>query len=271
MTELRKASGRTVLMHYLLGFLVLIALSAVSLVGCNDESATGGSGGTGGTGGVSTSTRIVVVYGWSPVHGFLDVLEGVKVCATDTDDCVRTNDEGRATVQIPIDQEFSFTWDKDGYQPMLVSDFQPEGPQLFSEIGMPNEERIAGLHQLVLSPYPMEGTGSLIVFPLDSRFSLTSSGCAGISGRTFELSNAEGKAFYYDEEGNWDANLTATSCWGWGGFTEVPPGDVQVEIGGNAANCAVHQGWPGTVKNSVRMPIRAGYLTEVWVDCEVSR
>lgn len=248
--------------------LTVLALAAgVSLLGCGEE---GGPAGTGGAGGMSTVTRIMVVHGWSPVQGFLDVLEGVKICATDTNDCVRTNDEGRATVQIPIDQEFSFTWDKNGYHPLLVPDFQPEGLQLFPEIGLGTEERLAGLHELVLSPYPMEGTGSLMVFLVDSRFSLMSSGCAGIAGRTFELSNTEGKAYYYDEEGNWDTSLTETSCWGWGGFTEVLPGEVQIEIGGNAESCVVLHGWPGTVPNSVRMPVRAGYLTEVWVDCEVS-
>jgi hypothetical protein len=211
----------------------------------------------------------MVIFGYWGGLGLLEPLEGVKICATDTDDCVWTNDEGRAVVQIPIDQEFSLTWDKDGYQPLLLPHFQPQGLQLFPEIGMGREERFAGLPQLALSPYPMEGTGSLLVFPLDSRFSLISSGCAGVAGRTFELSNAQGKAFYYDEEGNWDANLAATSCWGWGGFTEVPPGEVQIEIGCNAKNCEAFYGWPGTVDNSVRMPVRAGYVTHVRVDCDV--
>ena len=56
-----------------------------------------------------------------------------------------------------------------------------------------------------------------------------------------------------------------------GGFTEVSPGVVQVEIGGTAQNCVrllSISGWPGDVANSVRMPIREGYLTSVQVTCD---
>ncbi|MGB5193977.1 MAG: hypothetical protein WBN70_13415 [Polyangiales bacterium] len=67
-----------------------------------------------------------------------------------------------------------------------------------------------------------EGTGSLIIIPLDSRLVTTQTPCRGVVGRTFELTTASGKAYFYDEQGNWDASLEETSCWGWGGFwTEV--------------------------------------------------
>jgi hypothetical protein len=239
----------------------------VALVGCGEESGTGG---TGGTGGVSTVPKIMVIFEYWGVLGLLGTLEGVKICATDTDDCVWTNDAGRATVQIPIDREFSFTLEKEGYGKELNLGFQPPQDSYFFPFQALEEEQFFSLlHEQVGSPYPMEGTGTLQVIPLDGLYSIVATGCVGVAGRTFELSNAEGKRYYVDEEGNWDANLTATSCWGWGGFTEVPPGEVQIEIGGNAKNCQVVYGWPGTVQNSVRMPVRAGFFTEVWVDCEV--
>jgi hypothetical protein len=250
--------------RYLGGFICVCALGVVPLVGCGDES------GTGGTGGVSTVPKIVVIYEYSPWLGLVGKLEGVKICATDTDDCVWTNDAGRATVQIPIDQEFSFTFEKEGYGKELQCGFQPQDVHLFPFLAMQEEGAFFVIHEQVGSPYPMEGTGTLLVIPLDGFLSITATGCVGVAGRTFELSNAEGKRFYIDEDGNWDANLTATSCWGWGGFTEVPPGEVQIEIGGNAKNCQVSDyGWPGTVQNSVRIPVRAGFLTEAWVDCDV--
>jgi hypothetical protein len=135
---------------------------------------------------------------------------------------------------------------------------------------MQEEGAFYTLHERVGSPYPMEGTGTVIVIPLDGAFSNLSIGCKGVAGRTFELRGATGKGYYHDERGYWDASLSATSCWGWGGFTEVPPGEVQIEIKGNAENCQVLHGWPGTHENSVRMPVRVGHLTEVWVDCDVS-
>lgn len=268
MTELRKASGRTVLMHYLLGFPVLIALSAVSLVGCNDESATGGSGGTGGTGGVSTSTRIVVIRGYNPQKGFTGELEGAKICETDTDHCVLTNDNGRATVRVPIDREFSFTVEKEGYASFLLSGFMPADPEIFRFFGMGEYPRIAHQHELVMSPYPMEGTGSINI-AFDPMFSTIPTGCVGTAGITLGLGDAAGKVYYYDEQADWRADLTATTCWGYGGFTEVSPGEVQIEIGGNAERCVVLSGWPGKVENSVRTPIRAGYVSWLHLSCDV--
>jgi hypothetical protein len=257
-------------MRFIYLLLALVALPALaSLVGCSEESGTGG---TGGVGGLSTEARLFVVQEYREDFGYVRLLEGVKICATDTDDCVWTNDVGRATVQVPIDREFSFTWEKEGYAPVLVADFEPQGLYLVQNIAMTSEERVAHLHDLVGSPYPMEGTGSVLVIPLDSQFVTTVTPCRGVAGRTFELSTAAGKPHYYDEEGNWDASLTATSCWGWGGFSEVPAGEVQVEIGGNAAeHCVPLYGWPGTVENSVRMPVRAGYWTQVYVDCEAPK
>jgi hypothetical protein len=101
-------------MRYFSGFLGAVALSVVSLIGCGDESGTAGSGGAGGTGGVSTMARIAVIRGWNPQQSFTELLEGVEICETDTDHCVLTNAEGRATLQVPIDQEFSFTLEKEG-------------------------------------------------------------------------------------------------------------------------------------------------------------
>jgi hypothetical protein len=255
------------IMRYFCGFLGGVALSMVSLIGCSDESGTAGSGGTGGTGGVDTVARIIVIRGWSPRTGFMEVLEGVEICETDTDHCVLTDAAGRATVRVPVDQEFSFTLEKEGYTPSLLADLMPPGPEIFTLFGMPTDERMAHQYELVMSPYPMEGTGSIVIIT-EPRFS-TNLICVGVAGVTFDLGYAAGKVYYYDEQGNWDADLSATSCFGFGGFTEVPPGEVQIEIGGNAENCVVRSGWPGELENSVRTPIRAGHQTWLHVSCDV--
>jgi hypothetical protein len=259
--------------RYLFGFVCVCALGVVPLVGCSDESGTAGSGGTGGTGGVDTVARIIVIRGYSPYTGFSGVLEGAEICETDTDHCVLTDAAGRATVQVPIGREFSFTVEKEGFAPFLLPDFIPADsipadPELFRFLGVGEYERIAHQHELVMSPYPMEGTGSINI-PFDNMFSTLSTGCVGVAGITLDLGYAAGKVYYYDEQANWRADLSATSCWGYAGFTEVPPGEVQIEIGGNAENCVVVSGWPGEVENSVRTPIRAGYVSWLHLSCDV--
>jgi hypothetical protein len=213
--------------------------------------------------------RILVVQDYWADIGFLRPLEGVKICAIDTEDCVWTDDEGRAVVQVPVDREYAFALEKEGYCPELWVDSRVPGlgMRLFPEEAVSRDELLAIEHHLGGFPYPMQGTGSVLVIPLDGWFSTRTLGPLGTAGRTFELINGEGKAYYYDEQGYWDATLTATSRWGWGGFAEVPPGEVEIRVGGTSERCVVWHGWPGTIENSIRMPIRAGFLTNVWVDC----
>jgi hypothetical protein len=161
-----------------------------------------------------------------------------------------------------VGEEISITLEKEGYQSYLVAGVVPAAEPPVLTLSLATVERIETLHGLVMSPYPMEGTGDLIV---------VSAVPSPFPGITLDLGEATGKGFYYDEGGMWDADLTATTSYGfgpWGGFTEVSPGEVQVELGGTADGCVPVTGWPGDVDNSVRMPIRAGYLTHTIVSCE---
>jgi hypothetical protein len=234
------------------------------LVGCGESNGGGGSGGsagtggTGGSGGADTTEVSLIVTGWNPEQGATVPLEGVEICRTGTTTCVMTDAAGRATTEVPVGQEISATFEKEGYASYLLPGVFSEDPDVFS-FGMATEDRIDEQHQLVMSPYPMEGTGDLAII-LDPAF----------AGATFDLGDAAGKVFYHDEQGNWDADLTATLSWGWGGFTEVSPGEVQVEFGGTAEGCVptIAIGWPGDVENSVRVPIQVGYVSEISVACD---
>jgi hypothetical protein len=189
-------------------------------------------------------------------------LEGVEICETETDNCVLTDAEGAATLQVPTGEETSITMSKEGFAQYLLPVVASEAPVPIP-FGMATEQRIEDMHALVMSPYPMEGTGDIAIVAE-----------AGFAGMTLDLGDATGKVFYHDEEGNWDAGLTASTTYTGtprGGFTEVSPGVVQVELGGTAQNCVRRSvsGWPGDVANSARMPIRAGYQSQVQVTCDV--
>jgi hypothetical protein len=228
----------------------------------------------------STATLRISIYDWDPTppHGeyiYTEPIEGVAVCETDTTNCALTDANGNAALQMPADQEISYTLEKEGYGSYLLAGVIPGGTQPPSfPFGLSRNDRFAYLYGLVMSPYPMEGTGSILVVPF---LSPTPPPCEPFfgAGVTLDLGNTAGKAYYYDEAGNWDPDLGATTCYGYAGFTEVAPGEVQVEFGGIAEGCAaspsirMRAGWPGTVENSVRMPIRAGYLTKVYQICQV--
>jgi len=250
-------------MRYLFELLCVAGIGLVPLVGCGETGGSGGTSGTGGSGGIDTTSISTIISGWDPLQGPLGALEGVEICETDTTNCAMTDAEGAATVQVPVDQETSFTMAKEGFAqyllPVVVS--AAPAPIPFS---MATEQRIKDMHALVMSPFPMEGTGDVVIaMPRGSAF----------AGATFDLGDSSGKVFYYDDQGNWNAAFTETTTYGggpWGGFTEVSPGEVQVEIGGTAQGCErlSISGWPGDVANSVRMPVREGYQSQIQVSCD---
>ena len=264
-------------MRYLFGFMCVCALGMMPLVGCSETSGDGGNGGTagdggsggtagdggsGGTGGVDTVSVSVLTTGFNPFEGSAAPLEGVEICETDTDNCVLTDAEGSATLQVPRDENFSMTFEKEGYQSELVAFRLSEEPPVFTN-GLATVERMEFLHGLVGSPYPMEGTGDILV-----------AWAGALPGATFVLVEpATGKSFYYNEEGNWDADLTATTTYPLGpkgGFTEVSPGEAGVVgfgAGGTASTCVRLNGWPGGF-GSTRVPIREGYQSQVQVTCD---
>lgn len=252
-------------MRYLFGFLCVCALGVMPLVGCSDttgdggsggSAGTGGDGGAGGEGGGNTALLTTLVTSWDPEQGTTGSLEGVALCETDTTNCVMTDANGNAVLEVPVDQELSYTLDKEGFgsylEPMVVS---ADGVAAFA---MATDARFKEMHDGVMSPYPMEGTGSIFIELND-----------GLAGATFDLPGTAAKAFYWDEDKTWDATLTATTSTAGGGFVEVSPGEYQIGIAGTAENCVVvREGWAGDADNTVRVAVREGYLTRARLECD---
>ena len=78
-------------------------------------------------------------------------LEGVEVCETDTDNCAVTNKSGTATIDLPANQEISYTFEKEGYGPYLVGDVTDEtfegthGVAMFSDAVWAEEALTLGI------------------------------------------------------------------------------------------------------------------------------
>jgi len=223
----------------------VLALLVFPIVGCNEV--------------VEEPPTVPVSFSvrWYPAPGEDPApLEGVQICETDATNCVVTDANGAATLQLPVGgPEFSYTVEKEEYAKYLIGDINPRG---FSQtIVMVTDDEMAEQHERVMSVYPMRGTGTVLLEILPP-----------LPGATFDLMGATGMPFYLDEEGNWSRDLTATSSWGWGGFTDVSPGEFQVNLGG-IAGCALPGGigWFGDVKSSVRFPVQEGYTTLAAMRC----
>ena len=147
------------------------ALGIALMAGCSDENGeggdggtagTGGSSGTGGGGGVDTVALSVQISGFSGA-GLLGPLEGVEICEFGTNNCVQTDDDGNATIDLPINEEVMFTTVKEGYASYLHAGLVPAEVLLNVSFGMSDHTRMSYLHDLVMSPYPMEGTGEVLI------------------------------------------------------------------------------------------------------------
>jgi hypothetical protein len=243
-------------MRYLVGFIAVLALS---VMGCSETTGTGGSAGEGGSAGVggeggagATAGLSLLIVSYPPATQ--EPLEGVEICQTDTDNCVSTNANGNAVIQLPYEKEVSFTLDREGYGSYLDSYVLPA--QGAAEVyAMATVERFADQYALIDSPYPEQGTGTVLVgIP------------AGTPGVTFTLVESTGKQFYREENLDWNADLTATTTGGGGGFAEVAPGVVQVDIAG--ADCSVLRGWSGDQANRVKLPVKSNYFSRLTTTCE---
>jgi hypothetical protein len=184
-------------------------------------------------------------------------LEGAAFCETGTENCEMTDANGQATIEIdvPADGQISYTYTKDGYVSALRTEVVDDtfvGGRTNWTLTDAEMKRQA---DLLMTPYPMQGTGTLVV------------DVGIISGATFELVPASGKGFYYDAQGEPSLDLDSTSTSGAGGFVEVAPDEVEVRLGGTATNCVVAFGWPGSEANTVRMPIKAGFVSWSSLTC----
>lgn len=243
-------------MRYLFGFLCACVLGLMPLLGCSETNGTGGSGGDGGSGG----TALLVVLPLDvDEQDDVTLLPGVTVCETETTNCDLSDSTGRAELQLPIDQEISYTNEKEGYGSQLRADVLSAAGETVSP-WMRVDSLLEARYESVMSPYPEVGTGTVFV--------LVRAQDGGLEGATLKLIGATGKAFYLDENGDWSLGLAATTSFGQGGFVEVNPGEIEVEIGGTASNCAVVYGWPSDSANIIRLPVLEGFMTVAAVLCD---
>jgi len=258
-------------------------------MGCTDGGGAGGSGGDGGSAGMGgggaggsggTAVRLYQ-FEFTEVmeDGSTPVLEGVEVCEVDSGNCATSDELGRADLEVPADQELTFTMNKEGYGPRAAADvsdetFGPEGgagawPVTWE---MYSDAQLSAIADQLETSYPWEGG---IVGLL--RWQSPSAGVtfAPVGSTT----DAVGEPFYFDAATEqYSLELEATTVFfglwtyplGEGGFTQVTPGEQQFELGGTAGDCnVVSWGWPvDGMPNRLRVPVLEGYTTYGSMVCE---
>lgn len=223
---------------------------AVLFSGCSEDAAAG------------TVTLNLTVNTFEPGVEATGV-PNAEVCVIDTTDCAMTDADGLAVVALPRNTETGVTITAEGFNTTVVAqttnaDFDSDQTTTLLS------ETVAGtLAALLNIDYPLVGTG---VIAVNTTFSSPDGG--GIPGSTFELTDGTGTEYYVTEDGFPTYDLMATSSFGAGGFVEVAPGVVEIDIGGSPGNCGVAQAWPGSTATSIRLPAQDGAFTSCFVFCE---
>jgi hypothetical protein len=208
--------------------------------------------------------------------------EGVEICEADTDNCVTTDANGRADLDVRANQEVAITFEKEGFGSRIVGDVSDEtfgpdgaGDGREADFRMYPNEQLEAIAQQLGTAYPWEG--GMVGLTL-ARTPL------GFAGVTFTpmgpTSDAVGESFYYDanaEPEQYSLDLEATTAaisadllpFGMGGFTEVNPGERQFAFGGTVDDCSlVSWGWPGDTPNTIGVPVREGFMTYGSMACD---
>lgn len=186
-----------------------------------------------------------------------DPMPGAEVCETDTNNCVRTDETGLATIELPSDSEVSYTITKEGYGSYLVSDVT--NADLEHWFWMYTEEELARLSQLMGTTYPWTDSGIVLLRVYN--------GVNNEPGVMFDLVGESNNQFYFVNGDTPSTGIDATTQDGRGGFTDVTAGEYQVEFRNAQIPCRAFTAWPGDMDNRVRVPVKAGYISYSSMSC----
>ena len=223
-------------------FLWVLALQAVATGGCNEVTVS------------DTAPLKLDILSLDEPSGDPVPLKGARLCQTDTTNCDTTNETGAATIQLPINEETSFTLVAENHVSNLVAVVMPVAE---NDLLMRTNNYMEAQFGRLMIDDPMVDTGAILA----TRYVYA-------EGATFESESAEAVPFYAAEDGWWSLDLTETTNSGRGGFVEVPPSDRHtIRSGGTALDCSAGWGWPGEDKDSYRVPVQPNYLTLLLLYC----
>lgn len=230
-------------LNYSTLFLVVWAIAGTSLGLSN--------GGCGS--GENTSPATIRVTEYLSQSNLNTPMPDATICQTDTENCVMTDAEGMATIELPSDSEVSYTITKEGYGSYLISDVN-DG-RVDHRFIMYGDEELARLAPLMGTTYPWTDTGIMILRVYSE------------PGVVFDLVGQSDTPFYFSNGDTPSTELDATTADGRGGFTDLAEGEYQVEFVDPQVLCRSFTAWPGDMDNRVKVPVKPGYISYASMAC----
>ena len=230
----------------------LLALGLTAVVGCGEST---------GTSSVTLSGRVTEHVPGSTALG--PAIAGVEICQFASNNCALTDENGDYALRVLKNQELEMSHVKQGFGSVLVA--RRSGMDDFvGDAVLATDAVLSDLASQLDTPYPQVGNGSLSITTYRGLISDDMT----IAGVSYSLTGSNGRSFYLDDALVPDTSLTETQAPGTGGFIEVAPVTVNVQLSGPAVNCASEESWLAAATNTFRLPIRIGFSTQSRVSCE---
>ena len=232
--------------------IVLLMLGITGAAGCVEGS---------GSNSVRLRGKVTEYVPGSAAEG-LPIAE-VLVCQFASNNCALTNDNGDYALLLLMNREVEISYVKDGFGPVLVA--RRSGVDDFAgDAKLATNADLLDFAALLDTPYPPAGTGYLSMTAYRGPISDGTT----IAGVAYSLTGSNGRAYYLDDSGAPDTSLTETQAPGKGGFVEIAPVTVNLQVSGPVANCTSKESWGAAATNTFKLPIRAGFWTQSKLSCE---
>jgi len=240
-------------------------MGSFAATGCGDDD-NGGGGDVQGDGDGEVSA-VTLTYTGTMVDA-LDAspLAGVEICIVSPSGlpCVTTNASGQYTLAgLPAQTRVQATVDKDGYYPVFASFITRDRDFTIDAVLLQTS-----LVELAFTAASIEldtTKGAILVRAYDPALGLTSA----VEGIVGEIDPAEsGDGPVYNSADSIPSDATETSTSGTWAVVNLAAGTYQVRSSGTGRNCPGTFHWPGAKGEGwIETPVRAGYVTYVYVDC----
>jgi hypothetical protein len=236
-------------------------ISALPIIALLSLTATGGcSEGTG-----SSSARITgQITEFDPdSQGPGAPIADVEICQFASFNCAFTDENGEYSLWLLQNRNVELSIIKEGFGPVLIARFSGT-EDLVGDAIMATDAVLSELASEIGTAYPPDGTGALAVTTFQGAVSDGNT----LAGVSYSLLGSNGRSFYVDDSGVIETSLTETQASGTGGFVELAPVVVTLQLSGAGVNCTSERPWSAAASNAFRFPIQAGFTTQCAVSCE---
>jgi hypothetical protein len=187
----------------------------------------------------------------------------VEICQFASFNCASTDENGEYGLWLLQNRNVELSIVKEGFGSVLIARFSGT-EDLVGDAIMASDQVLSELAAEIGAAHPPDGTGSLTV----TTFQGAVSDGSPLAGVSYALLGSNGRSFYVNDSGVPETSLTETQASGTGGFVELAPVVVTLQLSRAGVNCTSDDSWSAAASNAFRLPIRVGFTTQCAVSCE---